>query len=310
MKLYCSNKLILFVQVLTILVFVLPMKTNTENINPAEISGNCIDCHDEMRSILSGTAHTISESQKNGGIYCINCHPGWENHLNDPSSENITNPSKVDPYKEFDICNKCHFGNSEIDFAHAGKHFQEGVNCSGCHTINTKNDRPEQLKKGSINATCNQCHSLEMASFSSISSHPIKSGGITCVDCHNYFSAVNNRSTTDSENRTCYRCHSEKEGPFIFEHDATRYYGLEDGGCLNCHKAHGSPFQYLLKEPDIQMCQQCHIVPEHLTAHNGEFAGRDCLDCHIDIHGSNHNDHYFSDWILGSDCFNPACHGH
>lgn len=289
-----------------IIVFISAISGFSGEMGPYEVSTSCTDCHEEMSTNLSGTTHATAKSRTGSGVFCVDCHRGWEIHIEDPSAENITDPSSLDPYSEFDVCNKCHFGNSELDFAHGGKHFQEGINCSGCHVIHSSADHPGQLRKGDVYSTCNECHTLEMTSFSQIASHPVKSGGISCIDCHDYFSAVNNHSTSDSENQLCYNCHPEMEGPFMHEHEATRDYGLEDGGCLNCHDAHGSPFEYLLKEPTVQICRQCHVIPGHSTAHSGVFAGRDCLDCHIDIHGSNSNAYYFSGWVLGSGCTN--CH--
>jgi predicted CXXCH cytochrome family protein len=42
-------------------------------------------------------------------------------------------------------------------------------------------------------------------------------------------------------NDTCYQCHAEKRGPFLWEHAPVR----ED--CTNCHSPHGSTQPSLLK---------------------------------------------------------------
>ncbi len=271
-----------------------------------EVSTFCVECHEDAASSFMGTPHSMVTAESPHQVFCVDCHRDWENHLDDPSAETINDFANQSPYDQFDVCSNCHFGNSEANFAHAGEHLQANVSCTGCHVIHKRTRRPGQLTGGNINNTCLECHALEMSSFSLIASHPVQSGAVNCSDCHNYFGAINNFSTSDSENQTCYGCHPDMEGPFIYEHEAARDYGLEDGGCLNCHNGHGSPFQYLLKEPTYSLCRQCHIIPGHRMAHDGIFAERNCLECHIDIHGSNRNAKFFNDWFLGSDCV--ECH--
>ena len=43
-----------------------------------------------------------------------------------------------------------------------------------------------------------------------------------------------------SVNDTCYKCHAEKRGPFLYEHAPVRE------NCLNCHDPHGSANEKLL----------------------------------------------------------------
>ncbi len=42
-------------------------------------------------------------------------------------------------------------------------------------------------------------------------------------------------------NETCYTCHADKRGPFLWEHQPVN----ED--CTNCHTPHGSNITPLLK---------------------------------------------------------------
>src|SRR5450759_6032237 len=53
-------------------------------------------------------------------------------------------------------------------------------------------------------------------------------------------------------NETCYTCHAEKRGPFLFAHQPA----VED--CTNCHTPHGSNITPLLKSRPPFMCQECH----------------------------------------------------
>ena len=99
---------------------------------------------------------------------------------------------------------------------------------------------------------------------------------------------------TDTLNETCYQCHAEKRGPFLFEHAPVR------DSCVNCHTPHGSNQQALLVAPMPFLCQQCHSHTRHpndlLTAQSigtgsnpdERLMGRGCISCHAQVHGSNH----------------------
>jgi len=104
-----------------------------------------------------------------------------------------------------------------------------------------------------------------------------------CSDCHDPHGTENPsnlRGMTQKE--TCGRCHTEKVGPFLYEHgDITEQ-------CTNCHNQHGSVNNNLLKQRGPFLCKQCH--PEHPNSNDSlgskaMFYTR-CTDCHSNIHGS------------------------
>jgi predicted CXXCH cytochrome family protein len=73
-----------------------------------------------------------------------------------------------------------------------------------------------------------------------------------------------------SINDTCYQCHAEKRGPFLFEHAPVRE------NCLNCHTPHGSNQNTLLVAPIPFLCQQCHsnfLHPNNLQTHQALGTG-------------------------------------
>jgi DmsE family decaheme c-type cytochrome len=126
------------------------------------------------------------------------------------------------------------------------------------------------------------------------SSHPLRFGAMACSDCHNPHDGNNDfllqRSTV---NLTCYLCHAEKRGPFLWEHAPAS----ED--CTLCHRPHGSNHPSLLVRRPPLLCQQCHAPAGHPSgAYTSEeidnnfsnrfLLGRACLNCHSQVHGSNH----------------------
>lgn len=285
MKIINENKLLLAVA--TVMAFGL-ISFNYSFATPDPDDGACYDCHSDYGTSLEQTSH--SAANKLVKVRCTSCHVNFEKHVDEPSVDNITRPAELTAIETFNICSKCHFGKSEADFAHAGEHFKAGVNCLGCHKIHdSKAHFNASLIKSTINETCLNCHSKEKHQFTLLSQHPVLSEVMNCTDCHDYFKSESIDLTTRLNNKTCYKCHGEMDGPFIYEHEPTRDFGTENGGCINCHSPHGSPYANLLKQEPKQLCLQCHQVPGHNTAHAGIYANGNCLDCHVDIHGSDNN---------------------
>lgn len=182
------------------------------------------------------------------------------------------------------ICLKCHTANADFNLHNwnTGAHALNNVSCSDCHPIHEGANlilHPEQ-----INPMCMKCHQSQAAEFSLPSRHPIKENKIYCTDCHEMHGTTNARILRGlTVKETCARCHTEKAGPFLFEHgDVT-----ED--CGNCHANHGSMNNNLLKLRTPFLCRQCHS--SHVVSAATDASGRierntRCTDCHSAIHGS------------------------
>ena len=104
--------------------------------------------------------------------------------------------------------------------------------------------------------TCFQCHLEVRAAFQLPHHHPVLEGKMGCADCHEPHKGIavkgaptNIQQTLKagglafmSKNETCFECHKQQRGQFVYEHEAVRQ------GCLVCHSPHGSVNQRLLNE--------------------------------------------------------------
>jgi predicted CXXCH cytochrome family protein len=146
------------------------------------------------------------------------------------------------------------------------------------------------------------------------SHHPVTEGVVECSDCHLSTAQSAKQRVATGPGGTCTTCHAMFEGPFPYEHQAAVDYSTEEGGCLNCHAAHGSTQPRLLKQsyesPDFGLCSQCHVVPKHQfnVNHGSAFAGLPCSDCHVDVHGSYDNAKLLDPALSVQGCTVAGCH--
>ena len=183
------------------------------------------------------------------------------------------------------ICLNCH-ERGERTYWQGSVHEERGVACSNCHTVMANVSARFALKTAFQPDTCFQCHKDRRAQMFRSSHMPMREGKIVCSDCHNpHGSFTEAMLRTNTINETCYKCHAEKRGPFLFEHMPVRE------NCDNCHDPHGSINEASLKMSRPRLCLECHTIGPHPIGNAGPFSdltmSRACNNCHTMIHGSN-----------------------
>ena len=90
---------------------------------------------------------------------------------------------------------------------------------------------------------------------------------------------------------SCASCHAEKRGPHLWEHAPVA------NACITCHDPHGTNNDRLLVAKEPFLCQRCHVASRHpatiydsaqVANGSNRVVGRSCVNCHSQIHGSNH----------------------
>jgi len=141
---------------------------------------------------------------------------------------------------------------------------------------------------------CFACHLDKKAEFRLPYHHPVLEGKMNCNDCHSpHGPEVRPWSATTIKdvNEACYKCHKDKRGPFVWEHEVMRE------GCTTCHKVHGSIYDKMLIARDSNLCLRCHTQVNFPTIgksnHANRLPGGTCFSggCHTAVHGSNFDDH-------------------
>jgi DmsE family decaheme c-type cytochrome len=290
----------------------------SENSAPeAEYSGlgarGCLGCHGEnsprpAHEILMTSMALQADSRTpfgEGNHQCETCHGPSKSHIFGvvdgvrPSPAVVFNAATPSEDKNA-VCLSCH-SSGEATHWLGSTHDIEGVACTDCHKSHEPADPVLAVETES--EVCFGCHKDQRAAFLRQSRHPVATstgagshiGLMTCTDCHEPMGSAGPASLErDTVNETCYDCHAEKRGPFLWEHAPVR----ED--CSNCHEPHGSNQPDLLVARQPWLCQQCHAANFHPSGvysgtglpENGRadqrILGKQCLNCHQQIHGSNH----------------------
>ena len=263
----------------------------------------CMDCHDEREehpvySIFNTPHAQMADKRTPFAIHgCESCHGPSQAHSDKPRRYKVAinfGPTEASPAEvQNKACIGCHEGGLRMHWR-GSQHESADVACTACHDVHTPKDKV--LVKASQPQVCVSCHKTVRAQLVRFSRHPMREGKVVCMDCHNPHGSVGPMSLKKfTVNETCYQCHAEKRGPFLWEHPPAR------DDCTNCHTPHGSSQPRLLKARGPWLCQQCHLVqfhPSDLYAGTGLVGGtqsdmsrllvKNCLNCHPKIHGSNH----------------------
>lgn len=231
---------------------------------------------------------------------CESCHGPARGHVESRGAlESIIRFGKDSP-QPVEVqnlqCLQCHEKGQRM-FWQGSTHESRGLSCVSCHQVmhpspegsrfsEPLNDNRQFVKQTQMEV-CFQCHQMRRAQLQRSSHMPFREGKVTCASCHNPHGSPNPKLLiASSTNETCYTCHAERRGPFLWEHPPV----MEN--CMNCHEAHGSSNPQLLKARTPRLCQRCHIEARHPTTPQlptARFAfNRSCTNCHSQIHGSNH----------------------
>ncbi len=257
----------------------------------------CATCHEEQANGLKATTHGRTRAKTwDGAVGCESCHgPGAAHVEAGGDVKLIRNPKSIPASDLNAVCLTCH-ERSERSHWTGSAHEGRGLSCLTCHSIHhAPSPSTKLLAKATEFETCTACHLKRKASLMRSAHMPMREGQMTCTSCHNpHGSAGPSLLKQFSLNENCYACHAEKRAPMLWEHPPVKE------NCGTCHDPHGSLHPRLLVAKQPRLCQQCHDETRHPTQPysdasaapeffpNSRMFDRGCMNCHSQIHGSNH----------------------
>ncbi len=263
-------------------------------------SDTCMACHEDIFKNWGRTPHYKTMLDARGGPAkqgCESCHGPGAEHVSTGGDK-----SKIIIFKELrtrqitENCQSCHQYGVEHSNFNRTAHANNDVSCISCHSVHHAKEK-QFLLAAKQPGLCYSCHTDIKPQFSRPFRHRVNENLVKCSDCHNQhggFLTAQLRAT-NAQDSTCFKCHVEKAGPFVFEHAP-----VKTEGCVACHTPHGSTNPRMLKRSQINLlCLECHTLSSDIAGpaipsfHNQTQKYQACTVCHVTVHGSNHSAVFF-----------------
>jgi DmsE family decaheme c-type cytochrome len=275
----------------------------TEKVPTAEAVGTfaCEDCHNVEPDFYRDSPHKLAFFRDGINAGCESCHGAgsvhseyfYENDDYEDDPHDLVSSDDLRALNESErssLCQQCH--QADFPLWPTTDHARADVGCWSCHPADLHAPQPGAVELSPVvgaqsdNDFCLQCHEAVGPEFALQFHHRVPEGQMKCADCHSIHGEAKTNSIVQGESAACLSCHTEIQGPFVYEH-----VGMEEG-CSSCHEPHGSVNNKLLTTNDNSLCLQCHyqeVASQFGREPHGGFlrGGALCYDCHTQIHGSN-----------------------
>jgi DmsE family decaheme c-type cytochrome len=265
----------------------------------------CLGCHDDAvtLAVFHGKHGQPADPRSpfgKGQLQCEACHGPAGDHTKRVKKGETRPPvirfgrdSAAPVSVQNGMCLGCHEKSMASDW-HTGPHDAAKVSCASCHDSHVRRDAV--LSRHTQADVCYTCHVATRVQFQKPYAHPVRQGKVACSDCHApHGSTADKQLVKATLNQTCYECHADKRGPFLWEHAPVAE------NCSSCHSPHGASNPGMLKSRGPVLCQSCHSQQGHPSIAYGpsglpggggspvsSLALGNCMNCHSQVHGSNH----------------------
>lgn len=272
----------------------------------------CFACHDLEETFRKNPHYKRwgDESLAWSERGCESCHGPGQAHIESGGDTSlIFNYKEASAAEKSDNCLDCHLTlKPTVSNFLRNEHGLNNVACTDCHSVHTAHTQ-QNLLRASAPALCYDCHNEVRSQFNRPYHHKVHEGLMNCTDCHDQHGGYTGMTSGLTANirqlasstgnwESCFECHADKQGPFVFEHQPVRI-----DGCGSCHTPHGSNNpRLLIRSEQRALCFECHTTtggdpgPGAPSFHQQQLPWyQSCTTCHKEIHGSNQSPVFFVD---------------
>lgn len=245
------------------------------HVHPAVSEGLCATCHDPHASDLKGLMRVVD-----GDIACFVCHTSL--------ADTTIVAKEHTPFMQRN-CRGCH-----VDHSGALPGLlvsDEHTLCATCHpatATQTLHDAKGLVTSGLVCSDCHDPHRSSQPFLIGANVHQPVSEGM-CDACHTGDPVPPSPiGAADSTWAGCSGCHDDISAKLAL---TSPHAPAAMGECFQCHSAHKSDRDALLKGGAAELCQTCHedmaaaTLAKSTSIHRPVAEGQ-CVSCH-DSHGSN-----------------------
>jgi DmsE family decaheme c-type cytochrome len=259
-------------------------------------SATCETCHTQGDQ-LKGTPHAqIKDPRSPAAAHgCESCHGPGQAHVNDENKGNMRKFAQMPASEVSNTCLTCHNRGDHAGWE-GSAHDRRDLSCASCHSVHSPKSFEQQLVQKTETELCATCHRLQVAKTERAVAHmPVREGKMSCSSCHNPHGSISNVKALkvgSSIAESCMSCHAEMRAPMVWEHAPVKE------SCATCHDPHGSSNDRMLVARMPMLCQRCHVATRHpsniydnnaiTVSKSNRMFGRSCVNCHSNVHGSNH----------------------
>jgi DmsE family decaheme c-type cytochrome len=244
-------------------------------------SETCKECHEEQYKNYKMSIHYLTEKMDLKAKGCEACHGQGSAHMEAGGGAGtiFSFKASVPAAEKTEKCLACHSQENKNFIFPSGDHMKGSVTCSDCHQPHSEMGKDMLLTKQGYKL-CLNCHREIAEKLVLNERHRISEGMVQCTDCHQTHEQSPRTRLGGFKQEACFKCHTDKQGPFIYEHGAIRV-----EGCTACHDPHGSVNRHMLThQSTADLCFSCHAsLP---IWHNRFTPDSVCTNCHSTIHGS------------------------
>ena len=267
---------------LAVLAFLRPgYRASADAAEPCD-SETCMTCHEDQANQIASSIHWGAAAPDGQVMSCESCHGPSGDHCADPETvaPAVTFKDTEEAQKKLDMCFGCHAERENTSGFKRSAHIAGGVTCDKCHQPHDAATSDKLLPRN-ISSVCAGCHQEKLGLGLLNERHRMLEEMVSCVDCHDQHGPADRSQLGGFKQDVCYKCHTDKQGPFLYEHLSVR---IER--CSACHDPHGSVNRHMLLYQNVaDLCLSCHVeVPGFHSRFTHETQ---CTNCHVNIHGSN-----------------------